>query len=196
MGGDDFWVKNMEPEELVASVSITAERYRQLRRWMTRDSLTALLNHTHIIEELEQEVARANQEFRVLSYAMVDIDHFKMVNDLHGHAVGDRVIKSLSRLLRGGMGKPNAVGRYGGEEFAVILSDQTLMRAAQKMDELRQSFSQLTQVGVGGDEFHSTISIGVAQLKDGMSAQQLIDAADRALYQAKAAGRNQVGLAH
>jgi diguanylate cyclase (GGDEF)-like protein len=186
----------MEPEELVASVSITAERYRQLRRWMTRDSLTALLNHTHIIEELEQEVVRAHQEFRMLSYAMVDIDHFKMVNDQHGHAVGDRVIKCLSRLLRGGMGKPNAVGRYGGEEFAVILSEQTLMRAAQKMDELRQSFSQLTQVGMGGDEFHSTISIGVAQLQDGMSAQQLIDAADHALYQAKAAGRNQVGLAH
>jgi diguanylate cyclase (GGDEF)-like protein len=186
----------MEPEELVASVSITAERYRQLRRWMTRDSLTALLNHTHIIEELEREVALAHKECRLLSYAMVDIDHFKLVNDSHGHAVGDRVIKCLSRLLRGGMGKPNAVGRYGGEEFAVILSGQTLMRAAQKMDELRQSFSQLTQRSPVADDFHSTISIGVAQLKDGMTAQQLIDAADLALYQAKAAGRNQVGLAH
>lgn len=196
MGGDDFLVKNMEPEELVASISITAERYRQLRRWMTRDSLTALLNHTHIIEELELEVARAHQEFRLLSYAMVDIDHFKLVNDQHGHAVGDRVIKCLSRLLRGGMGKPNAVGRYGGEEFAVILTEQTLMRAAQKMDELRQSFSQLIQVGTAADDFHATISVGVAQLQDGMTAQQLIDAADRALYQAKAAGRNQVGLAH
>ncbi|QZA78986.1 diguanylate cyclase [Deefgea tanakiae] len=195
MGGDDFLVKNMEPEELVASITITAERYRQLRRWMTRDSLTALLNHTNIIEELTREVARAHKECRQLSYAMVDIDHFKLINDRHGHMVGDRVIKSLSRLLRGGMGKPNSVGRYGGEEFAVILSDQTMMRAAQKLDELRQSFSQLTQISTDSGEFHSTVSIGVAQLQDGQTAQQLIDAADRALYQAKAAGRNQVGLA-
>ncbi|MBM5570819.1 MULTISPECIES: diguanylate cyclase [Deefgea] len=195
MGGDDFLVKNMEPEELVASISITAERYRQLRRWMTRDRLTALLNHTNIIEELSREVDRAHKECRLLAYAMVDIDHFKMVNDRHGHMVGDRVIKSLSRLLRGGMGKPNSVGRYGGEEFAVILSDHTLMRAAQKLDELRHSFSQLIQISSDAGEFHSTVSIGVAQLQDGMTAQQLIDAADRALYQAKAAGRNQVGLA-
>ncbi len=134
MGGDDFLVKNMAPEELVASITITAERYRQLRRWMTRDSLTALLNHTNIIEELAREVTRAHKECRLLSYAMVDIDHFKLVNDQYGHAVGDRVIKSLSRLLRGGMAKSNSVGRYGGEEFAVILSGETMMRAAQKLE--------------------------------------------------------------
>ncbi|QLI83065.1 diguanylate cyclase [Chitinibacter fontanus] len=194
MGGDDFLVKNMDADELVAAVSITAERYRTLRRWMTRDSLTGLLNHTNVVESLAREVARAHKESRQLSYAMVDIDHFKLINDQYGHSVGDRVIKSLSRLLKQSMPNPDAVGRYGGEEFALIWTDHTQIRAAQRTDELRVLFNGLAQSNADG-HFVATFSAGVAQLEDGMSAQDLIDAADQALYQAKAAGRNQVGLA-
>ncbi|QLG87550.1 diguanylate cyclase [Chitinibacter bivalviorum] len=193
MGGDDFLVKNMEPDELIAAVTITAERYRRIRRWMTRDSLTGLLNHTHVIEALSREVTRAHKESRPLSYAMVDIDFFKRINDQYGHSVGDRVIKSLSRLLKQSMPNPDAVGRYGGEEFALIWSDHTLIRAAQRTDELRVLFQDLAQSNADG-HFNASFSAGVAQLKDGMTAQQLIDAADQALYQAKAAGRNQIGL--
>jgi diguanylate cyclase (GGDEF)-like protein len=194
MGGDDFLVKNMEADELVAAVSITVERYRKLRRWMTRDSLTGLLNHTNVIESLNSEVARAHKESRPLSYAMIDIDNFKHINDAYGHSTGDRVIKSLSRLLKQSIPRADAVGRYGGEEFALIWSDQTQIRAAQKTDELRIRFNELLQSN-GEGHFAATFSAGVAQLQDGMTAQQLIDAADQALYQAKAAGRNQIGLA-
>ncbi|WP_410498321.1 diguanylate cyclase [Chitinibacter sp. S2-10] len=194
MGGDDFLVKNMETEELIAAVTITAERYRTLRRWMMRDSLTGLLNHSHIIESLNREVARAHKELRPLSFAMVDIDHFKRINDLFGHSAGDRVIKSLSRLLKQSIPNPDAVGRYGGEEFALIWSDQPQLRAAQRTDELRSRFNELSHANNDG-HFVATFSAGVAQLEAGMSAQDLIDAADQALYQAKAAGRNEVGLA-
>ncbi|WP_052190571.1 diguanylate cyclase [Chitinibacter sp. ZOR0017] len=194
MGGDDFLVKNMEPDELIAAVSITVERYRTLRRWMTRDSLTGLLNHTNLIDALGREVARASKQSRQLSYSMIDIDHFKRINDQYGHSVGDLVIKSLSRLLKEFSPNAELVGRYGGEEFAVIWRDHTLIKAAQRTDELRERFNALLQCGHDA-QFVASLSAGVAQLVDGMSAQNLIDAADQALYEAKAAGRNQVGLA-
>lgn len=193
MGGDDFWVKNMPVEELLASVTMTCERYRSLRRWMSCDSLTALLDHTHIIELLEREVQRARKETLSLSFAMIDIDFFKRINDSYGHATGDRVIKNLARLLRQSVGDEGAVGRYGGEEFAVIFYGTSLIRAAQKIDEWRIRFADLVQLA-GDKPFQVTFSAGVAALKHGMDTQQLIDRADEALYQAKAAGRNQVGL--
>lgn len=193
MGGDDFWVKNMPVEELLASVTMTCERYRSLRRWMSCDSLTALLDHTHIIELLEREVQRARKETLSLSFAMIDIDFFKKINDSYGHATGDRVIKNLARLLRQSVGDEGAVGRYGGEEFAVIFYGTSLIRAAQKIDEWRIRFADLVQLA-GDKPFQVTFSAGVAALKHGMDTQQLIDRADEALYQAKAAGRNQVGL--
>jgi diguanylate cyclase (GGDEF)-like protein len=193
MGGDDFWVKNMPAEELVASVVMTCARYRSLRRWMSCDSLTALLNHTHIIELLEREVKRSQKEALSLSFAMIDIDHFKKINDSYGHAIGDKVIKILARLLRQSMNGEGSVGRYGGEEFAVVFSGTSMIRAAQKLDSWRIRFAELIQSS-GDIQFHVTFSAGVATLKNGMDAQQLIDAADTALYRAKHAGRNQVGL--
>ncbi|WP_293935957.1 diguanylate cyclase [Iodobacter sp.] len=193
MGGDDFWVKSMPREELVASVTITCARYRSLRRWMTCDSLTALLNHTNIIELLEREVIRAKRESLSLSFAMIDIDYFKKINDSYGHGIGDQVIKSLARLLRQSINGDGSVGRYGGEEFAVFFVETSLIRAAQKLDEWRMRFAELTQSS-GDIQFNVTFSAGVAALKPNMDAQQLIDAADQALYQAKGAGRNQIGL--
>ena len=193
MGGDDFLVKNMDAEELVAAVLITAQRYRRLRQWMTRDSLTNLLNHTNLTEQLERMVYHAQREKTPLAFAMVDIDHFKQVNDNYGHSVGDHVIKSMARLMRKSMYDPDALGRYGGEEFSIIYNDCSLLRAAQHLDNMRQRFSAL-DLQHGSGSFHATFSAGVARLEPGMSASQLIDSADSALYRAKKAGRNQVGI--
>ncbi|AOY02099.1 diguanylate cyclase [Jeongeupia sp. USM3] len=195
MGGDDFLVKNNDPDELIDIVTMMVDRYRRLRELMSRDSLTRLLNHTHLIERLLQEVARAHETVRPLAFAMIDIDHFKSVNDRYGHAVGDRVIKSLARLLRQAFPGADLVGRYGGEEFSIVFPDTSLLRAAQQVDELRQRFGDLCQTSGSGEPLTISFSAGVAQLGNGMHAEQLIESADAALYQAKAAGRNQVGLA-
>lgn len=195
MGGDDFLVKSSDSDELISAVSITAARYRRLRRWMTCDSLTGLLNHTNITESLSREISRARAEQTPLAFAMVDIDHFKQINDNFGHSTGDRVIKSLSRLLRQNVKEADFAGRYGGEEFAVIFPNTTLIRAAQQLDDLRNRFSALDLQRNDG-VFHATFSAGLARLDPGMSCRNLIEAADEALYKAKAAGRNQIGLAN
>lgn len=193
-GGDDFLVKAEMMDKLVSSVTITAERYRQLRHWMTRDSLTGLLNHTNLMRRLDEEIVSTRRQSQQLAFAMVDIDHFKHVNDTYGHATGDRVIRAVSRLLRQIIGNADLVGRYGGEEFAVILPGVTLIRAAQKLDELRAAFELLAMHSEQG-YFRCTLSAGVAALRDGQDVKTLVEAADHALYEAKLAGRNQIGLA-
>src|SRR5690606_34245987 len=97
-GGDDFLTKPIDPAHLIRSVTIRAERARILRTFMLTDNLTGLLNHTRIKEQLHSEVARARRNGGRLAFAMLDIDHFKSINDTHGHQVGDRVIKTLARV--------------------------------------------------------------------------------------------------
>jgi diguanylate cyclase (GGDEF)-like protein len=165
-----------------------------LRSFMVRDSLTGLLNHTAIKDQLDGEVAWARRQKKPLSFAMVDIDHFKKVNDTYGHPVGDRVIKSLSRLLKQRLRSSDLVGRYGGEEFAVVLVDADGPTAMKVLDTIRDDFSQLRHLGEG-TEFPVTFSCGIADVSQFPDATRLSDAADKALYKAKHAGRNCVMLA-
>ncbi len=161
---------------------------------MVRDSLTGLLNHTAIKDQLSHEMSRAKRQGKPLSFAMVDIDHFKNVNDSYGHPVGDRVIKSLSRLLKQRLRENDLVGRYGGEEFAVILTDADGSTAMKVMDGIRNDFSQLLHLAEN-KEFSVTFSCGIADISNYPDMSKLADAADKALYKAKHAGRNQVKLA-
>jgi diguanylate cyclase (GGDEF)-like protein len=165
-----------------------------LRSFMVRDSLTGLLNHTAIKDQLDGEVAWAIREKKPLSFAMVDIDHFKLVNDSYGHPVGDRVIKSLSRLLKQRLRTSDLVGRYGGEEFAVVLVNADGPTAMKVLDTIRDDFSQLRHLAEG-KEFPVTFSCGIADVSQFPDATKLSDAADKALYKAKHAGRNRVMLA-
>ena len=165
-----------------------------LRSFMVRDSLTGLLNHTAIKDLLEGEVAGTIRLKKPLSFAMIDIDHFKQVNDSYGHPVGDRVIKSLARLLKQRLRTSDLVGRYGGEEFAVVLVDADRMTAMKVLDTIRNDFSQLRHLA-GGIEFSVTFSCGIADVSQFPDATKLSDAADKALYKAKHAGRNRVMLA-
>jgi diguanylate cyclase (GGDEF)-like protein len=194
LGGDDFLTKPIRPEHLVSSVSSRIERSRLLRSFMVRDSLTGLLNHTAIKDQLEREVARAKRQGMPLSFAMIDIDRFKRVNDTYGHPVGDRVIKSLSRLLKQRLRANDVVGRYGGEEFAVIMVDTDGSAALKVLEGIREAFSCLRQVA-DGNEFFVTFSGGVADVADFDDAIKLGDSADKALYEAKHAGRNRLVLA-
>lgn len=194
LAGDDFLTKPIKPEHLILSVSSRVQRSRKLRSFMIRDSLTGLLNHTTIKDHLVREVARATREKTPLSFAMVDIDHFKKVNDTYGHPVGDRVIKSLSRLLKQRLRDSDVVGRYGGEEFAVIMVNTDGSAAVKVLDEIREAFSCLQHLA-DGKEFSVSFSCGIADVAFFGNAIKLGDAADKALYEAKGAGRNCVTLA-
>jgi diguanylate cyclase (GGDEF)-like protein len=193
-GGDDFLTKPIQPEHLVSSVTSRIKRSLQLRSFMVSDSLTGLLNHTAIKDQLEREVARARRQKMPCSFAMVDIDFFKKVNDTYGHPVGDRVIKSISRLLKQRLRETDIVGRYGGEEFAVILANTDGVSAVKVLDAIRKDFSQLRHLA-DGKEFSVTFSCGIADISHFGDTVRLGDAADKALYKAKHAGRNQVVLA-
>ena len=191
LGGDDFLTKPIKSSELIASVSIRAERYRLISSRMSQDSLTGLLNHRRLMEDLHNEMARAKRHGDKISFAMLDIDHFKWVNDNHGHAVGDHVIKSLARLMKQRLRSTDIIGRYGGEEFAIILPQTSSEEAVPVIEEIRAHFAVLEHQ-VGEQSFTVTLSGGIATFPPMASAGELREAADQMLYQAKHNGRNQV----
>ncbi len=194
LGADDFLTKPIEADHLVSSVTARAQRSRVLRSFMIRDSLTGLLNHTNLKQSLEIEIARANRRpDSSLVFAMLDIDHFKSVNDTYGHLAGDRVIKSLARLLQQRLRKTDIIGRYGGEEFGIILLDTDGPAAEKVMNEIRQRFSQIRYYSKEV-QFSATLSGGIAAFPHYSEATALNDAADKALYAAKHGGRNRVVL--
>jgi diguanylate cyclase (GGDEF)-like protein len=194
IGGDDFLTKPIQPDQLILAVKSRVKRSMILRSLMVRDSLTGLLKHTILKERLEVEIARAQRQGARLVFAMIDIDRFKLVNDTHGHATGDRVIKSLARLLQQRLRKSDVIGRYGGEEFAVILPDTQAAAGLKVLGELRTGFAHIRHQS-GDAMFYVTFSCGVAEYPQYTDAGSLIAAADRALYEAKHAGRNLVLLA-
>ncbi|WP_341960179.1 PleD family two-component system response regulator [Pseudomonas sp. RC10] len=190
-GGDDFLTKPIKPRHLITTVRNRAARARNLKARMVRDSLTGLYNHTHILQLLEDCSFRARRENKPLSFVMLDIDHFKKVNDGHGHPMGDRVIKSLALFLKQRLRKTDYIGRYGGEEFAVVMPDTDLKSAFGVLDEIRRRFAEIHYPAQPVDLF-CTFSAGVVELEEGDDALMLASQADDALYRAKKAGRNQV----
>ncbi len=188
-GGDDFLIKPVQPRHLISAVTTRATRARSLRNLMVRDSLTGLLNHTKTKEQLGIELDRARRLGTTVCLAMLDIDNFKVVNDTYGHATGDRVLRSLSRLLGQRLRQTDVIGRYGGEEFAVIMTGSGVENARHKLEIVREAFAGLAHF-CDGQEFRVTFSAGIAAAPPFGDAVKLSEAADRALYEAKRAGRN------
>ncbi len=192
--GDTILSKPIHEEDcLVSCVSIRAERYRDLRSLMDCDSLTGLLNHTKIKQQLEVEVARAERHEGTLSVVMLGLDHFKTINNAYGHLTGDRVIKSLAGLLLQRLRKTDLIGRCGGDEFLIALSDSNAQACRQILDGVRKNFEKINYQTKQG-EFSATFSTGISSYpKHGNTDLQAI--ADRALYRAKATGRNRIIMA-
>lgn len=191
LAGDDFLVKPVDTKRLISAVTMRVRRARLLRGLMVRDGLTGVLNHTAIIEQLGREIVRSNRLKTPLSFAMVDVDFFKKVNDTYGHAAGDRVLKSLARLLKQRLRGTDIVGRYGGEEFAVIMTDTDAPDAAKVIDEIRKVFSRLLHMS-DNREFNVTFSCGIADIQHFPDVESVSNAADKVLDDAKMKGRNQV----
>ena len=193
LGGDHFLTKPFNPVFLNAIIKSKIERYRALRRSMYHDSLTGLLNHTSGKNTLDTLLSSVAQAGGHLSAVMLDIDHFKKVNDSYGHPVGDQVIRSLSWLLKQRLRKHDLLCRYGGEEFLIALPHTSAEQAFAIMDRIRQDFSQI-QHPFGGTGFNSTLSGGIATYPPCQTGDALIKAADDALYEAKRSGRNRLQL--
>jgi diguanylate cyclase (GGDEF)-like protein len=193
LGGDDFLTKPIHAEHLISAVTSRVQRLRTLRSFMVKDSLTGLLNHTEIKKQLDTEVSRARRENRKFSFAMIDIDHFKSINDTYGHPTGDRVLKSLSRFLQQRLRKTDIIGRYGGEEFAMILLGADGPAAEKVMNKIRIDFSKVRQQAEQ-TEFFISFSCGIAPFPEFSDSTLINDIADKALYRAKESGRNQVVL--
>ncbi|MEN6586914.1 MAG: diguanylate cyclase [Sulfuricella sp.] len=191
VGAEGFLTKPIQPEDLVAAVAIRAERMRALRTLMARDSLTGLFNHSTTTQLLENAIANAGRQHEPLCFAMIDVDRFKAVNDTYGHPVGDQVLLALARVLQQRLRNSDIVGRYGGEEFAVILREDTLEPATRIIDQLREDFAKV-RFHAGEVEFSCTFSAGVAAFPQFTRMEFLREAADRALYLAKKQGRNRV----
>ncbi len=155
------------------------------------DPLTYLPNRRKIIGDLQHEVLRTNRYHTPLSIAMLDIDHFKIINDTYGHPIGDEVLRALSTELREHMREPDLVGRIGGEEFLIVLPNTTLEAAAEQADRLCKRIRDLV-IPVNNVSLRITVSMGVTEFLAGQENwQSLLSRADEALYRAKNNGRDQ-----
>jgi len=177
----------------IASNSRQLERSNtQLRHLSQTDGLTGLYNRATWQAFLDTEFQRGKRYGSEASLVMLDIDHFKPINDTHGHPAGDQVIRKISALIKHNLRQPDLAGRYGGEEFAVILPETNLEGARCFAERLRESVEK-TRIDCGSVELAVTISLGVATLASAhASADHWLEAADRALYKAKESGRNRV----
>ena len=154
------------------------------------DELTCLPNRRQVIKQLQNEVIRAERYKTFLSISMIDIDHFKKINDSYGHTIGDQVLFQLANILQESVRDPDTVGRYGGEEFLVVLPNTRLKNASEQAARLCRHARE-AQINAG-ETIRLTISIGVAEYRHGQENwQKFLSRADLALYEAKNAGRDQ-----
>lgn len=173
------------------------ERERQrLKLQAMVDPLTGLTNRRGLCEEGSRSIDEARYHGKALSLWMVDVDHFKRVNDTWGHAVGDEVLKGLAAQMRSKLRDRGLCARFGGEEFSVILPGTDLAHSVLAAEDIRRSVEAL-RFQVGSESFHVTVSIGASSFpEDGSTLDDLMELADQRLYVAKRSGRNQVVSGH
>jgi diguanylate cyclase len=168
-----------------------AASLEQMRQLAGHDELTRALNRRSLMARLEQERARADRGADSFSVALLDLDHFKNVNDTHGHAVGDEVLRGFAKSAHASMRDTDTFGRYGGEEFMLILGGSTPVGGLPAVERLRTAFAS-RDWSLVADGLRVTVSAGVAGYRRGESISQLLSRADTALYEAKNAGRDRV----
>lgn len=183
---------NLVNQELMAQLEAVTELEKEVRELAIHDALTGLYNRHYLSERLEGEYSRAERASRPISFLLMDIDHFKDINDTFGHQAGDYALKTIAQIIMSQIRKSDIACRFGGEEFMIILPDTGVESAVQKADSFRQSISDRVYE-FGGRQFSVTISIGIAVYPvHGTGNDQILSKADAALYEAKKTGRNRV----
>ena len=168
-------------------------RSQTLLQMATSDALTGLPNRGYVDERFAIELSRARRYEKPLTIAVIDVDRFKALNDTHGHPAGDRVLKRMASILRSSIRQSDTAGRYGGEEFVVILPETDMETAGRKLESLRESMAGTAMLTARGEEIRVTISAGLASYpEDGEGTSELFAAADDRMFQAKKEGRNRV----
>jgi diguanylate cyclase len=167
----------------------------RIQELATRDELTGLVNRRHMATVLERERQRGVRSGRGFCVAMVDLDHFKAVNDHYGHAVGDEVLRSFARQAPQALRATDIVSRWGGEEFVLLLAEAPLGSARVGVERLRGRLAATPMAHLSGVPIRVTVSIGLTEHIAGESVSQTLERADRAMYEAKAQGRNRTVVA-
>ncbi len=200
-GADDYVIKPFDQYELRARMRTgrriidlqmeLMQRKEEFRRLSLTDPLTGCLNRRAIMERLDEEMVHAKREGGTIGVSMMDIDHFKCINDSHGHAIGDEILKEFVRKLEQSMRESDAFGRVGGEEFLALWAsvDSKVLRTIN--DRFRGVIEQ-TPFPMPEIELHFTVSIGVTITSGNETAEAAVSRADQALYAAKEKGRNRV----
>jgi two-component system cell cycle response regulator len=203
VGASDYLTKPFHDEELVARVKVhlqiktlqdeLREKNARLEELSSTDGLTGIANRRYLMEMLELEFLRSERYQSWLSLIMCDLDHFKAINDRYGHQAGDQALVTVATLLKEGLRKHDIVGRYGGEEFALVLPE-TNLEGARVVGERYRALIEGLSFTTSGVSLSLTASFGVVSYphNDILGVDDLIRRADRALYDAKAGGRNKV----
>jgi diguanylate cyclase (GGDEF)-like protein len=175
-----------------SGADVEAQYHEEIYRMTIIDGLTQIYNKRYLYEALEREIIRGRRHERELCILMFDIDHFKRINDVHGHLAGDYVLKEVARVVQARIRRDEVFARYGGEEFAIILPETPISGATALAETLRQKVADHSFV-FQADSIKVTISLGAALMEEGdRTAADLIKRADEKLYQAKRTGRNRV----
>ncbi|WP_369983851.1 diguanylate cyclase [Thalassolituus sp.] len=195
IGAVDYITKPIRPVILSARVDTHVTLKRQQDRLLQlamHDQLTGLYNRHYMLEMVDQRLSRARRHNTPLSLLIVDLDHFKKINDTHGHIVGDQILEQVSALLNQQCRTEDTVTRFGGEEFLILMEPCSLNQAHYKAEVMRHQISELMPSGI-----EVTVSIGAAEFSDSdTNFNDMLKRADDALYRAKANGRNQTELSH
>jgi diguanylate cyclase (GGDEF)-like protein len=210
-GADDYITKPFDFEEVDARITAMLEKRdlyqaleranarlreanEKLKRTLVTDEKTRLYNYRYFCERAAEEFKRAQRYESELSCIMIDLDHFKRLNDTHGHLKGDRVLREIGRVLREGARETDFVARYGGEEFAILCPHTDTEQALVVAERIRRAVEE-REFDLDGASARITVSLGVStwpRRRDARSSNDLIEAADAALYEAKRQGRNRV----
>ncbi len=195
-GGDDFLGKPVDRNHLQQVVLTRTERGRRIREMAHRDGLTGLLNHATLMAELEHAIAYSMRHGEALCFLMLDLDHFKRINDTYGHLIGDQVLTHVAAVFRTVIRTSDVIGRYGGEEFGIILRRCPPDEGRKIGEKLRERLSKSPIRIRAGEMVSPKVSIGIATFvgQESMTVTDITDAADRALYIAKRSGRDRVEL--